>query len=100
VLGALLVTNLTTYYFLSKWCQATDGPTGGGLSCYNGSDHNHAAARIRSANIASGIGVLTVYACGVVDGILGYRRRSREQTVQPYVATSPDSGTFGIMVQF
>jgi hypothetical protein len=100
VLGALLVTNLTTYYFLSKWCQVTDGPKGGGLSCYNGSDHNHAAARIRSANIASGIGILAVYAYGVVDGILGYRRRSREQAVQPYVATSPGSGALGIMVSF
>jgi len=100
VLGALLVTNLTSYYFLNKWCQVTDGPNGGGLSCYNGSDHNHTAARLRPWNIASGIGVLAVYAYGVFDGLAGYCRRSREPAVQPFVSASPDSGTLGISVQF
>ncbi len=100
VLGALLVTNLTSYYFLNKWCQVTDGPKGGGLSCYNGSDHNHEAARLRPYNIASGIGVLAVYAYGVVDGILGYRRQSRELAVQPFVAAAPDRGTLGIRIHF
>jgi hypothetical protein len=100
VLGALLVANLTSYYVLSKWCQVTDGPKGGGLSCYNGSDHNHTAAQLRPWNIASGIGVLAVYAYGVVDGILGYRRLSREQAVQPFVAASPDGGALGISVRF
>ena len=100
VLGALLVTNLTSYYVLSKWCQVTDGPKGGGLSCYNGSDHNHTAARLEPLNIASGIGVLAVYGFGVVDGILGYRRRSRELAVEPFVAASPDRGAVGIMVHF
>ncbi|HMG55310.1 MAG TPA: hypothetical protein VK601_17555, partial [Kofleriaceae bacterium] len=41
-LGALLIANLTTYYYLSSWCDDTDGKTGGGLSCYNGGDRNHA----------------------------------------------------------
>jgi len=76
-LGVLLATNLTTYYFLSKWCQATDGPSGGGLSCYNGGDHNHEAARIRPTNIATGIGFLVIYAYGVADGLWGYHRQSR-----------------------
>ena len=77
----------------------TDGPKGSGLSCYNGSDHNHEAARLRPWNIASGIGFVAVYAYGVVDGILGYRRRSSER-IQPFVAASPDSGTLGVRVQF
>jgi hypothetical protein len=100
VLGTLLVGNLTSYYVLSRWCQVTDGPRGSGLSCYNGSDHNHTAARLRPWNIASGVGVLAVYAVGVVDGLVGYRRRSREPAVQPFVAASPDSGALGISVQF
>jgi hypothetical protein len=100
VLGALLVTNLISYYYLSQWCQVTDGPRGSGLSCYNGTDHNHAAAELRPYNIASGIGVLAVYAYGVVDGILGYRRRSREQEVEPFVAASPGGGALGVAVRF
>lgn len=99
VLGALLVANLTSYYFLSKWCQVTDGPRGSGLTCYNGSDHNHDAARLRPYNIASGIGVLAVYAYGVVDGIVGYRRRG-EPAIQPFVAAAPDRGALGIRVRF
>lgn len=100
VLGALLVTNLTSYYFLNKWCQVTEGPKGGGLNCNNGSDHSHAAARIRPINIASGVMVLVVYAYGVLDGIHGYRRRSRERTVEPFVAARRASSTFGVSVHF
>jgi hypothetical protein len=100
VLGALLVANLTSYYFLSKWCQVTDGPKGSGLTCYSGSDHNHDAARLRPYNIATGIGVLAVYAYGVVDGILGYRRRSGDPAVEPFVAAAPDRGALGVMVHF
>lgn len=100
VLGALLVTNLTSYYVLGRWCQVTDGPRGSGLSCYNGSDHNHEAARLRPFNIASGIGFLAVYAYGMVDGINGYRRRSAERAIEPFVTASPDGGTLGITGHF
>jgi hypothetical protein len=51
-------------------------------------------------SIASGIGVLAVYAYGVVDGILGYRRLSSEPAVEPFVAASPDGGEVGIRVRF
>jgi len=44
--------------------------------------------------------VLAVYAYGAVDGLVGYRRRSREPAIQPFVAASPDSGALGISVQF
>jgi hypothetical protein len=100
VLGTLLIANLTTYYYLRSWCEDTSGPTGGGLSCYNGGDHNHTAARIRPSNIASGIGFLVVYAYGVFDGVRGYRRRSREQALQPFVAASADHRVLGIMGSF
>jgi hypothetical protein len=100
VLGVLLATNLSTYYFLNKWCQVTDGPKGSGLSCYNGSDHNHSAAQLQSLNIAAGVGFLAVYAYGMVDGIVGYRRRSGDQGIQPFVVTSPDRSEVGITMHF
>jgi hypothetical protein len=99
-LGVLLATNLTTYYFLSKWCQATDGPTGGGLSCYNGGDHNHQAARIRPTNIATGIGFLVVYAYGVADGLWGYHRQSHARAIEPFAAASADGGVLGMTARF
>jgi hypothetical protein len=70
------------------------------LSCYNGGDHNHAAARIRSTSIVSGIGFLVLYAYGVVDAVHGYRRRSRLQALQPFVAGSADQHVFGVMGSF
>lgn len=99
-LGVLLATNLTTYYVLSKWCQATDGPTGGGLSCYNGGDHNHTAAQIRPTNIATGIGFLVVYAYGVADGLWGYRRQSRTLAIEPFAIVSADRGVLGMTARF
>jgi hypothetical protein len=104
LLGALLIANLTTYYYLSSWCEHTEGTVGGGLSCYGGPptspDRNHAAARIRPWNIASGIGFLVVYAYGVYDGVRDYRRHSRELTMQPFVAASDDHRVFGVMGSF
>jgi hypothetical protein len=99
-LGGLLVANLTTYYFLRAWCEDTSGPVGGGLTCYNGGDHNHAAARLRPYNIATGIGFLVVYAYGVFDGVQGYRRQSHNRVVQPFANTSADSRVFGLMGSF
>lgn len=99
-LGALLVTNLTTYYFLSRWCQATDGRKGGGLSCFNGGDHTREAARLRAPNIASGIGFLAVYAYGVIDGVWGYRQRTRERPVQPYIDATANHGVLGLIGRF
>ncbi|HET7501427.1 MAG TPA: hypothetical protein VFK02_10505 [Kofleriaceae bacterium] len=100
VLGGLLIANLTTYYYLRAWCEHTDGSAGGGLSCYDGGDHNHEAARLRPWNIASGIGFLMVYAYGVYDGVAGYRRKSREQVIQPFVTTSSGNHVFGLAGSF
>jgi hypothetical protein len=100
VLGTVLVANLTTYYYLRAWCEATSGPAGGGLSCYNGGDHNHTAARLRPYNIATGIGFLVVYAYGVYDGVRGYRQHSHDHALQPFVAASADNRLLGIMGSF
>jgi len=91
-LVASLAVNLTTYSLLRRWCNHTDGTSGGTLTCDEDGDHTRAAMRVRPYNIASGIAVLAIYAYGVVDGIVGYRRRSRAPEVQPYVAGLPGEG--------
>lgn len=101
VLVGLLATNLTTYAVLHTWCDQTSGPAGRGLDCNDGRhDHNRAASVLRPINLASGIGFLAAYVYGVYDGIRGYRRRSREMAIQPYVATTLDLKLFGIQASF
>jgi hypothetical protein len=100
LLGTLLAANIATYAVLRSWCDHTDGPGGGGLTCDDGGDHHRDAARLRPINIASGIGFLAVYVFGVYDGVQGYRQHSREQAIQPFVAASAGSRVFGIAGNF
>lgn len=99
-LGALLATNLTTYYFLRSWCDHTEGEGGGGLTCNEMHSHSREARRIRPYNIASGIGFLLTYAYGVYDGVQGYRHHTSEPVVRPYVGVSPDSSILGVSGNF
>ena len=99
-LGVLLITNLTSYYYLRAWCDHTDGEGGGGLTCSDPNDRTEAAKRLRPYNIASGIGFLLVYAYGVYDGVQGYRQRSRERIVRPFVGVSPESRVLGLSGTF
>jgi hypothetical protein len=100
VLGTLLVANVTTYLLLRAWCDHTDGPAGGGLTCDDGGDRHHSAAKIRPINIATGISFLAIYAFGVYDGVQGYRQRSREQTITPFVAISRENSVLGVSGSF
>ena len=104
LLGTLLAVNLTTYAYLRAWCNHTDGSAGGGLTCsVDRSDRTRAAMQLRPYNIASGIGVIVTYAYGVYDGVQGYRRRSRELAIQPFVSIlqdSPGSTVFGVTGSF
>jgi hypothetical protein len=100
LLGALLITNLTTYYFLRAWCDHTDGEAGGGLSCTDADDRTRAAARLRPYNLVSGIGFWITYAFGVYDGVQGYRRHSREPTIRPFVSVSPENSVLGLSGSF
>ena len=103
VLGALLIANVTTYLYLRAWCDHTDGPSGGGLTCSDGPgghDGTHAAQQLRPFNIASGIGFWVVYAYGVYDGIRGYRRASREQALRPYASVSTEGSVLGFTGSF
>jgi hypothetical protein len=99
-LGGLLVANLATYALLRDWCNHTNGPAGGSLICNHDGNHRSEAARLRPYNVASGIGVILIYAYGVFDGVLGYRRRSRERAIQPFVTTSPSSNVVGVTGEF
>jgi len=100
LLGALLVTNLTTYALLRSWCEHTQGNSGGGLTCNDPSDHTRAAQRVRPYNIVSGFGAIAVYLFGVYDGIQGYRQHSREQALQPFARVSSDESVVGISGSF
>ncbi|HEY0479134.1 MAG TPA: hypothetical protein VGD37_16565 [Kofleriaceae bacterium] len=103
VLGALLLTNLTTYAYLRAWCDHTDGSSGGGLTCNDGPggrDATQAAQKLRPINIASGIGFWVVYVYGVYDGIRGYRRVSREQEIRPFASVSSGGSVLGVMGSF
>jgi len=100
-MGALLIVNLTTYSYLRRWCNHTDGSAGGGLTCdEDGSDHTRAARALRPYNIASGIAFLLTYGYGVYDGIRGYRRQAREQGVLPFAARTNNGGVVGITGRF
>lgn len=104
LLGALLITNLTTYAYLRAWCDHTDGTAGGVLTCSDGpgtsKNATHAAERIRPVNIVTGVGFWLVYAYGVYDGIRGYRRVSRERQLRPYVDVSAERNVVGVMAHF
>jgi hypothetical protein len=103
LLGALLITNLTTYAYLRSWCDHTDGRAGGAWTCSDGpnnKDGTRAAQRLQPINMASGIAFWVVYAYGVYDGIRGYRRISREQAIQPYASMSSKGHVFGILGRF
>jgi hypothetical protein len=103
VLGGLLIVNLTTYAYLASWCDHTQGQGGGALTCLdgpNGEDRTDEARALRPYNMATGIGALVVYAYGVYDGVKGYRRRSRELALQPFVVTSSGRSMFGVAGSF
>jgi len=100
VMGALLAVNLTTYSYLRRWCNHTDGRSGGTLTCDEDGDHTRAARAIRPYNIVSGIAFILTYSYGVYDGVRGYRRRSREQAVEPFVAGTRNAGVVGVTGSF
>jgi hypothetical protein len=99
-LGSALVVNLTTYGLLRTWCHHTSGPAGGSLICNSGGNHRSEAARVKPYNVASGIGVILIYAYGVYDGVQGYRRRSRESAIRPFAVISTSSNVVGVAASF
>ena len=92
LLGAFAIANVTSYLVLRSWCTEASGPDGTSATCDSEStDHVHSAARLRTVNLATGVGLILTYAIGVYDGFAGYRRRE----LRPFVA--PDSTGGGIV---
>lgn len=71
-LGALAITNVTSYVVLRRWCREGDG------TCdRTGVDHSDGARTLSFVNVLSGVGLVVTYGVAVTDAILGYRRALR-----------------------
>lgn len=100
LLGASLAVNLITYSYIRRWCDHTDGPAGGALTCDDGSDHTKAARNLLPFNQYSGVAAIGIYALGVLDGIWVYRRKSHELALRPYVTASHNGASLGLSGSF
>jgi hypothetical protein len=100
LLGALLVTNVTTYFVLESWCTELHGPGGDSAGCDETTNHNDSARMLQTINIASGIGFILTYAYGVYDGVRGYGRPRRESSVVPFATSTNTSATIGVQLSF
>jgi hypothetical protein len=68
-LGALAITNVTSYMVLRRWCREGDG------TCdRTGVDHSEGAKTLSVINVLSGVGLVVTYGVAAGDAILGYRR--------------------------
>jgi hypothetical protein len=93
LLGALLATNITTYFVLRSWCHDQ------GSTCdASGKNHFRSAETLTGINALTGVGFILTYAYGVWDGVRGYRRRSIE--LAPYMNASSDVTSFGLAGAF
>jgi hypothetical protein len=96
-LGALAITNITSFLVLRSWCQEVSGSDGSSVTCDKGGDHSSSAPTLRVVNIASGIGLILTYGFGMYDGVKGYRRK---ESIQPFVAPATGGGTVGVFGSF
>jgi hypothetical protein len=98
LLGALLITNVTSYFVLRSWCTEVTGSETT-VTCDDHKDHTHAASTLRSLNIATGLALIATYVYGVYDGVATYRRRERENA-QPFVMPVTGGGVAGLVWGF
>jgi hypothetical protein len=96
LLGTFAIANVTSFLVLRSWCVRVQGDNGQSATCDESKDHSSGASQLRALNILSGLGLIATYIYGVYDGVSGYRRRSREQQMQLYVAPSSGGGIAGI----
>ncbi len=92
--AVLAITNVTSYLVLRSWCSSSD------LTCDTPTNHVHAAMSLRATNIMSGVGLIATYLYGVYDGVVGYRRRTREQLIAPYATATNTGGVIGVVGSF
>jgi hypothetical protein len=97
LLGALAITNVTTFFVLRSWCTSVTGTEGSSVTCDDGKDRSSTAATLKIINIASGVGLILTYGFGVYDGVKGYRRK---ESMQPFVAPASGGGVVGVLGSF
>jgi len=101
VFGAFLVANITSAIMLRSWCKRVSDTGGSSLTCDEGGDHYGSAPTLRAINVIGGVGAIFTYAYGVYDGVKNYRRRTREQSMQPFVSTTAHGESlFGVAGSF
>jgi hypothetical protein len=71
-LGALVLTNVTTYLVIRARCERVTGSGGSSAVCEDGNP-----TALQTVNLLSGLGALAAYAYGVYDGVVRYRRARR-----------------------
>lgn len=101
VLGAFLVANIGSAILLRSWCTRVSDVGGSSLTCDKGGDHYGSAPTLRAVNVIGGVGAILTYVYGVYDGVKNYRRRTREQSMQPFVSTADHGESlFGVAGRF
>lgn len=98
--GAFAIANVTGYLMVRHWCTQVTGPNGSSLVCDQSANHDHSARFAQDAEIAGGVGLLATYIYGVYDGVIGYRRREREQMFMPFAAPVTSGAMLGMAGQF
>ena len=95
LLGGLAVINITSYAMLRSWC-----PNPASTCDASGTNHWRHASELEAVNIISGISLIGTVVYGVWDGVRGYRRRTRELEVAPYIAPNDGGGVAGLVGSF
>ncbi len=95
LIGSLAIANVSTFFLLRSWCVHVQGGGGNSITCDNNRDHASAASSLRTINLYSGVGLIIAYVYGVYDGVHGYRRRQREQSLL-FIAPTTNGGVVGI----
>jgi hypothetical protein len=102
LLGTFLVANVSTYFVLRSWCfkQSRNGNESVGCDADPNNDRYDSASSLRALNITAGVGLIVTYVWGVYDGVRGYRRTSRENTLGPFATATNGGTTFGVAGTF
>jgi hypothetical protein len=94
LLAGFAIGNGTTFFLLRSWCNQQD------KTCDATKDRADLATQLRGINLATGAGLIVTYAYGVWDGVHGYRRKTREQAIQPFVTASSTERFVGVAGSF
>jgi hypothetical protein len=100
IVAAFAIGNASSFFLLRSWCTRVTGEEGSSLTCDDSKDRASVAAQLRTINIVTGVGLILSYAYGVYDGVQGYRRKTREQRIQPFVTQTAHESFIGVAGSF